>query len=218
MMALSCLGRPKDNRNTAERCLVAAESRFASVGFAGTSLREVASDIGVTSATIIHHFGTKERLYARVLDRLVTSANSYIEEAGEDTVEAVVAMFERFLNWTIDHQQYAQLLMRELMENRIRVSKARRLHLSSATGSFIRRIESGQQAGRFRAFDAGIFVFYTLGAITHFSAAAPTVDRMLRGENGGAIERFRASLRENVSMMLTGNALEAASSVSLARS
>lgn len=212
-MALARPGRPKDSRDTAERCLIAAESRFASVGFAGTGLRDVASDIGVTSATIIHHFGTKERLYARVLDRLAASLDGYVEPDGEATVEAVVAMFERFLDWSFDRQYYAQLLLRELMENQTRVSKARRLHLLSIISHFIQRIENGQRAGRFRAFDAEIFVFYTLGAITHFSAAAPTVERMLRSKNGGAIVRFRASLRESIAAMLLGGASEAATKV-----
>jgi TetR/AcrR family transcriptional regulator len=210
MVVVARPGRPKDSRNTAERCLIAAESRFANQGFSGTGLRDVASDIGVTSATIIHHFGTKERLYARVLDRLAVSLDGYVEQAGEDTAEAVVAMFERFLDWSFDHQQYAQLLLRELMENQARVSKARRLHLLSVIDYFVQRIESAQRTGRFRPFDAEIFVFYTLGAITHFSAAAPTVDRMLRGESGGAIARFRLSLRENVSVMLVGATLERA--------
>lgn len=203
-------GRPKDSRDTAERCLIAAESRFADMGFAGTGLREIAADIGVTSATIIHHFGSKEQLYARVLDRLAASLEGYVDEVGEATAEAVVAMFERFLDWSFDHQHYAQLLLRELMENRIRVSRARRLHLLSMIARFVERIEGGQRPGRFRPFDAEIFVFYTLGAITHFSAAAPTVDRMLRGQGGDAVERFRLSLRENVSVMLLGGVVEAA--------
>ena len=210
-MTLARPGRPKDSRDTAERCLIAAENRFASVGFAGTSLRDVASDIGVTSATIIHHFGSKEQLYARVLDRLAASLDGYVEQAGEATVEAVVTMFSRFLDWSFDHQHYAQLLLRELMENRSRVSKARRLHLLPVIAWVVERIEGGQHAGRFRAFDAEIFVFYTLGAITHFSAAAPTVDRMLRAQGGNAIERFGLSLRENVSVMLVGAAVETAS-------
>lgn len=212
-MALAWPGRPKDSRDTAERCLIAAESRFAELGFAGAGLREVAADIGVTSATIIHHFGSKEQLYARVLDRLAASLDGYVEQAGEATPEAVVAMFERFLDWSFDHQHYAQLLLRELMENRIRVSRARRLHLLSVIAWFVERIEGGQSAGRFRAFDAEIFVFYTLGAITHFSAAAPTVDRMLRGQGGDAVERFRLSLRESVSVMLVGGAAEAATKI-----
>ena len=55
----------------------------------------------------------------------------------------------------------------------------------------------------FRQFDAELFVYYTLGAITHFSAAAPTIDRMLRVDMGDAISRFRLTLSDNVTAMLT---------------
>lgn len=42
---------------------------------------DVASAIGATSATIIHHFGTKERLYGRVLERLVASLDEYEDQS-----------------------------------------------------------------------------------------------------------------------------------------
>ena len=128
--AIPKLGRPKHVKDTDLRCLAAAEELFAVRGFEGTSLREVSAAVGITSAALIHHFGTKERLYGLVLERLAKSLDSYIMEVSEPaSVETVVRMFERFLAWSFDHQHLAQLLLRELMENRTRVSRARRMHL-----------------------------------------------------------------------------------------
>ena len=193
-------GRPKDVKDTRERCLVAAELRFADQGFQGTTLRDVAAAIGATSATIIHHFGTKERLYGRVLERLVASLDEYVGPTEGCSAEIVCQMFERFLDWSLDHQHYAQLLLRELMENRSRVSRAKRLHLMELVSSYVARVREGQAQGRFRSFDAELFAFYTFGAITHFSAAAPTIQRMV--EDARTVERFRATLRESVLTML----------------
>jgi AcrR family transcriptional regulator len=211
------LGRPKEARDTAELCLVAAESRFANFGFAGTVLREIAEDVGVTSAAVIHHFGTKERLYARVLDRFAASLNSYIERAvatkrgrslagpSGNGVEVIIAIFDSTLNWHIEHPHYSQLLMHELMENRSRISKAKRFYLTDLISEYVRRIAEGQRAGRFRQFDAEIFVLATLGAISHFSVAAPTIDLLLKEGKRSSVARFRLNLHENVALMLTGS-------------
>lgn len=141
-----------------------------------------------------------------MLERLAKSLDSYITEISEPvSIETVVRMFERFLDWSFDQQHLAQLLLRELMENRTRVSRARRMHLLSLIAGYVEQIRNGQKSGAFRQFDAELFVYYTLGAITHFSAAVPTIDRMLRVDMGDAISRFRLTLRDNVVTMLTVN-------------
>ena len=59
---------PKGER-TAERILDAAEELFAEHGYAGTTLRDVARRVGVRIPSLYNHFGSKEALYAAVLDR-----------------------------------------------------------------------------------------------------------------------------------------------------
>jgi TetR/AcrR family transcriptional regulator len=205
-LTISKLGRPKHVKDTDLRCLAAAEHLFADRGFEGTTLRDVSAAVGITSAALIHHFGTKERLYGMVLERVGNSLDSYVVEVSEPvSINAVARMFERFLDWSFDHQHLAQLLLRELMENRSRLSRARRMHMLSLITSYVEQIQQGQKSGIFRQFDAELFVYYTLGAITHFSAAAPTIDRMLRVDFGDAISRFRLTLRDNVMAMLVNN-------------
>lgn len=46
----------------------AAARIFAQYGYTGGSLRHIASDVGVTSATLINHFGDKEGLLIAVLE------------------------------------------------------------------------------------------------------------------------------------------------------
>lgn len=60
--------RTKGER-TAERVLDAAEPLFAEHGYAGTSLRDIADAVGLRIPSLYNHFGSKEVLYAAVLDR-----------------------------------------------------------------------------------------------------------------------------------------------------
>ncbi|HTN65718.1 MAG TPA: TetR/AcrR family transcriptional regulator [Burkholderiaceae bacterium] len=197
------LGRPKDVHDTDVRCLHAAELRFASMGFDGATLRDIAKDIQVTSATIIHHFGTKERLYGQVMERLRRSLDEYLTYPDNVSIDSIIDIFEQFLDWTFANQHYAQLILRELMENRSRVPKARRLYLHSFTDRYVKCIQAGQEAGLFRQMDGELFAFYTFGAITHFSAAVPTVSRMLNNSEDETIARFKTTLKDTVRSALS---------------
>jgi len=54
---------------TRDRILDTAEALFAERGFAGTAVRDIASAIDLTAASLYNHFAGKEALYAAVLER-----------------------------------------------------------------------------------------------------------------------------------------------------
>jgi len=56
-------GRRPGAPDTRAAILVAARSRFADHGFAGTTIRAVAADAGVDGALIHHYFGSKDELF-----------------------------------------------------------------------------------------------------------------------------------------------------------
>jgi len=56
-----------ESRSTTERILAAAERRMREGGFHGFSFREIAADVGIKSASVHHHFPTKEDLGAAVV-------------------------------------------------------------------------------------------------------------------------------------------------------
>jgi AcrR family transcriptional regulator len=59
----------KAGERTRERMLDAAEELFALRGYDGTSMRNVAERAGVGVALLTYHFGTKEILFDRVVER-----------------------------------------------------------------------------------------------------------------------------------------------------
>ncbi len=62
-----------DDLTTRARIRDAAVVRFARNGFAGTSLRQIAEDAGVSAALIVHHFGSKDGLRAACDEYVVHS-------------------------------------------------------------------------------------------------------------------------------------------------
>lgn len=58
--------------DTKSQIMDAAELHFATYGFAGTTLRGIIKDAKVNVAAVAYHFGTKEELYAAVVERFAT--------------------------------------------------------------------------------------------------------------------------------------------------
>lgn len=198
-------GRPHGAPDTRLACLDAAEALFATNGFAGTGLRNIAAGAGVTIATLSYHFGSKQRLYGEVLARVADSIAPYLPDApgGEATPAALAAMIERFLDWALDHRPYARLLLRELLENPGRAQKARRWHLLPLIEAYAAAVRAGQRSGDIGAADPEMVAFYVTGAITHFSASTVTIQHMLALDSEAeAVRRFRATLRADVAAIL----------------
>jgi TetR/AcrR family transcriptional regulator, transcriptional repressor for nem operon len=56
------------HENTAGKIVAAAERRMRECGFHGFSFRDIAADVGIRSASVHHHFPTKEHLGAAVAE------------------------------------------------------------------------------------------------------------------------------------------------------
>ena len=170
---------------------------FAAQGLEGTSLRELAARIGVSHAALLHHFTSKEALYAAVLAQIADSLRAVLatQSSPSPTVNGVLARVEAYLDWSLEHEAYARVLLRELLENRARAGRARRWFLSpvvDALSSEVAHVRSGAA----RACDPELLVLDRVGAVAYFVAALPTLERY-RGRRSARelITAFRRQLR-----------------------
>ena len=121
--------RIRDAERSREAILAAAEDFFARVGFEGASLQRIGDSAGVSRATPIYFFGSKEALYDAVLERAIgrgqeAMARAYAEgqDAGspEDAVESYVGAFLDFLG---QDQNFLRLMQREALKGESRVAE-----------------------------------------------------------------------------------------------
>lgn len=102
--AVSTQGDPESTR---ERILDVAEALFAERGLAGTAVRDIAREAGLTAPSLYNHFDGKQALYEAVLARGVQPLFAIITEtnadAGSLSDEARQAASERTLDAIMDH-------------------------------------------------------------------------------------------------------------------
>ena len=94
-------GRRPGANTTRKEILDAARARFASDGFAATTIRRIASDAGVNPSLVMQFFTSKEELFAAVmsispksLERFSTVFDGPDEHLGERVVRAHLEVWE----------------------------------------------------------------------------------------------------------------------------
>lgn len=113
-------GRPSrpDGDRTRERILEVALPLFARRGFAGTSVRTIASAAGVNVATLAYHFNDKEGLYDTVVQRLHLDLAEDIGQPPMGTPREVLRFWVgKAWSFVQSHREHIQLLLRHLLDH-----------------------------------------------------------------------------------------------------
>jgi AcrR family transcriptional regulator len=99
-------GRPVDHQRRAE-LLDAAVDYATEHGFAELSWRPIAAALGVSTTTLVHHFGTKEQMLVAILGRLRKRISAVTtDQTGERPDLATAARVA--WTWSSDPQRWAE--------------------------------------------------------------------------------------------------------------
>ncbi|HOV96781.1 MAG TPA: TetR/AcrR family transcriptional regulator [Thermomonas sp.] len=113
-------GRPvADTLDQREGVLDAALACFVAHGIAGTSLREIAKQAGVTPALLHYYFGDKAQLLAAVVEARVLPVfhliRAHLLEAGDDMSSLVLGFVDGVMQAVALHPWWPQLWVREVL-------------------------------------------------------------------------------------------------------
>jgi AcrR family transcriptional regulator len=111
-----------EQSTTRDAILDAAERRFAESGFAGTSVRDIAADVGLRNqASLYHYFPNKKALYETALRRCIGALLPLWQDAGARITatgdaaargEAIAAGLDRVLDHLAAHKHTALFIER----------------------------------------------------------------------------------------------------------
>ena len=145
---------------------------FAQKGFEGTSVREIASGADVNPAMISYYFGSKEKLFEKLVEHKAAFLKSVFAELVNNTsltqLEKLFIIIDSYVDRMFQTPQFHHLLHREL-------SLDRRPQLKDAISEILLRnlvsvrkiIQDGIESGEFKMVDPELTIASIIGTISH---------------------------------------------------
>lgn len=146
--------------------LSVATRRFASRGFDGTSLGDIAEEVGVRKPSLLYHYASKEALRQAVLDHVLARWTETLPRlllaatAGEDQFDAVTREIVSFLD---DDPDRARLIVREALDRPEDFREQLARHVQPVVENLSGYVRRGQKHGDLRAdADPEAYLFQTV--------------------------------------------------------
>lgn len=196
-------GNPTTNPTTKEQILAVARRRFAEAGFAGTSLNEIADEVGIRRPSLLHHFPSKEDLRRAVLHDALAGWSGLVDgvvdepRTGWPQVERVLRAAFRYFE---EQPDVVRLVRWEALEGGPVIADELRVMLKPMFERGATFLEREMDAGRLRRYDARQLLLTGYGAVLSYLSDAQLMSDLLDADPMSA--EALAARREHVISVL----------------
>ncbi len=185
--------------STRDQFIRTAQKLFAEKGFYGVSIAAIAQQMGLTKQALLHHFGSKEKLYGEVLQRISNELMAESSTPSNSELDPIADLTERVLSqyrMQMGDQDAARLIMRELLDNEQRASSAANWYLQPWLDSLVECVLAIKSQADISRGQALALVYQFLGAAHYFAVSQPTLSRMFdQAVYDEACQHYEAELR-----------------------
>jgi AcrR family transcriptional regulator len=186
-------GRRPGSPDTRGQILQAARAEFARAGFGGTTIRTIAAAASVDPALVHHYFGSKQDLFAAVIDAPADPRDIVTPVLDLPRGEVGEALVERFLAlWDGPPGHRARVLMASAVTDPATAAMLREFVLMRAVHPVLAAVATPR---RERGLRAGLIASQLMGlALTRYvvpfpEMTRPSADRLVQAI-GPTIQRY----------------------------
>src|ERR1700750_785213 len=179
------------------RILTAARNEFAQRGFPAARLQDIAERAGLTHPTLLYHFGSKERLYAAVIEQAMQDWAAMTDAAvaaAPRGFERVAALVDAGLEFFAGHHDFVVIWRREAIEGGGPLEAAVAEPLRPFWDRAVAFLRGEVTAGRLRAHDPVELMQLVYGAVMTYFSDAGFRARLLNEDPLATRAHFRDAL------------------------
>ena len=177
-----------------ELILEASEELFAEFGYAGTSVRMISKKAGVNVAMISYYFGSKEKLFAELVDYKASYIRQKIQTIQKDISDPVLQIeqiVDAYVDRIMSQHRFHRILHRqislqcdlEITENIISV-------LMKNINEIKKLIEDGIQRNVFRKVDTEFVMMTFFGSVVHIANTSVLSKKILNLDGDKHISEY----------------------------
>jgi AcrR family transcriptional regulator len=141
---------------------------IAEIGYDGVNFGLVAKELGVSKGTIVHHFGTKDRILAALHESYMTrrlAELDYMLDTLEDPAEQLAAALHAFMLYHVEDRAATVAFQREVVRLAEQESMSKGAELRQQYFVKVRDIlQAGIDAGYFRPVDPAVDTLLMFGS------------------------------------------------------
>ncbi|MES2629210.1 MAG: TetR family transcriptional regulator [Bacteroidota bacterium] len=160
-----------------QQIISAAERLFASKGFDGTSVREIAQEAGVNLAMISYYFGSKEKLLEAIFDERIiyfrTELESVINDPKIEPLKKVYQLLDKLVDRNFERSCFHRIMIREQIDSPNKNEFIQKMILESKkrTQELVKKIiHEGQEKGVFKKnIDISLMMMTLFGTINQMT-------------------------------------------------
>lgn len=153
-----------------EQIAITARTLFREKGYAATSMRDLATEVGIEAASLYNHFPSKEKILQEICFRMAEEFNhslhitDHISSDALQWLDKAIAIHTRLV---LENKEAAGVFFDEWKHLSEPYKSDFEKMRKSYENRFVEKIIEGQQAGLFKSCKARLFVLNLFGAMNH---------------------------------------------------
>lgn len=175
--------KPAIEADTRARILAAAAEVFASIGFAGARVDEIAARAGVNKAMLYYHVGDKDKLYATVLtetvDRVPPILRAAIAEA-DTPAEKLQCVLDTLASLPNSNPHFVPIMLREIASGGATLPDEMLMRMAGIFRVVADVLAEGVKKKAFRKTDPLLTHVTLIGSMIFLVASQPIRERLAK--------------------------------------
>lgn len=167
--------------------LEAAEKLFASQGFHGTSVRDIAQEADVNIAMISYYFGSKEKLIEAIFLKRIYSWKLQLQDILEDSSKSYTDRFnnlvDTYVQRVMNNPCFHLMMIRAQIQTDINVNGLIHDNKKEVYEVIRNFISKGQEAGIFKELDVMMMMSTLIGTTNHIMSTRHHFQRLVNLEH-----------------------------------